>query len=52
MRCPSTTKLPPPYSWTRLPTRNGAGVSSSAVPPADRRMSVERPSSVGRDSSQ
>ena len=52
MRPPSTRKEPPPYSWTRLRTLNGSGVSSRVAPSGVRRMSVRRPPSDGRPSIQ
>ena len=42
----------PPYSWTRLRTLNGAGVSSRVAPSSPWRSSVRRPPSADRPSSQ
>ena len=48
----STTYDAPPYSWTRLPTLNGNGVSSCVAPSGVWRMRVRRPACAERDSSQ
>src|SRR6476620_3799909 len=49
---PATTYEPPPYSWTRERTLNGAGVSSEVEPSAAARTRVRRPPSAGRPSTQ
>src|SRR5258705_2526872 len=49
---PTTMYDPPPYSWTRERTSNGAGVSSAVEPSAAARTRTCRPSSTGRPSSQ
>src|SRR6476659_8113201 len=49
---PTTTYEPPPYSWTRERTLNGAGVSSEVEPSAAARTMVRRPPSAGRPSTQ
>ncbi len=51
-RPPSTAYEPPPYSWTRLPTLKGNGVSSAVRPSSPWRSSVFLPPSVGLVSSQ
>src|SRR5688500_16393329 len=49
---PATVYEPPPYSWTRVRTFVGAGVSSVILPSGSRRTSARRPPSDGRPSSQ
>ena len=48
----STRYEPPPYSCTRLRTLKGAGVSSRVAPSGVCRISVRRPPSDERPSSQ
>ena len=48
----ATQKHSPPYSYTRVRTLNGAGVTSRAAPSGVRRTITLRPPSAGRISAQ
>jgi len=45
---PATAHAPPPYSWTRVRTLNGAGVTTRGAPSAPSSITALRPPSCGR----